>query len=183
MDYRFFILLTAKFNIEDQIAGLNCGANAYVLKPFDPDYLIAILNSQLSNRDKLRSALMHNTDSAKVEESVKNGLDKQFIEALYILMEQSISKPDMDVTEMARAMNVSRSQLYYKVKALTGETPHAFFNRYKLNIAAKWIVEDKYKISAIAQDLGFASASHFTTIFRKEFGCLPSDYKAIYMKK
>lgn len=177
-----FILLTAKFSIDDQIKGLNCGANAYVMKPFDPDYLVAILNSQLSNRNKLRDALTHNTESSIIEENIKDELDKKFIAALYDLMEKSISKPDMDVTEMAKSLNVSRSQLYYKVRALTGETPHAFFNKYKLNIAAKWIMEDKYKISAIAQDLGFVSASHFTAIFKKEFGCLPSDYKDLNSK-
>jgi len=177
-----FILLTAKGNMEDQIKGLNCGANAYVMKPFEPDYLIAILNSQLSNRNKLREALTHNTESNIVEENIKDELDKKFIASLYELMEKSVSKPDMDVTEMAKSLNVSRSQLYYKVKALTGVTPHIFFNRFKLNIAAKWILEDKYKISAIAQDLGFVSASHFTVIFKKEFGCLPSDYKELYGK-
>jgi AraC-like DNA-binding protein len=71
---------------------------------------------------------------------------------------------------------MSRTKLFYKMKALTGETPHAFFTQYKLNRAAEMILEGRYKISAIAELVGFMSASHFTTIFKKEFGCLPSEY-------
>lgn len=174
-----FILLTAKYSVEDQIKGLNAGANTYVVKPFDPDYLRAVIRSQLAIRDRTRKALGANTESSKVEDEIVNTLDKKFVADLYSLMEAGISQPDMDVPEMSKALHVSRSQLFYKVKALTGETPHAFFNQYKLNVAAEWILEDKYKISAIAQDLGFDSASYFSVLFKKQFGCLPSEYKRL----
>lgn len=177
-----FVLLTAKFSIEDQIKGLEAGANTYVVKPFDPDYLLAVIRSQLAIRDKTRIALGSSTESSKVEDKIVDTLDKKFVADLYSLMEAGISQPDMDVTEMSNALHVSRSQLFYKVKALTGETPHAFFNHYKLNVAAKWILDDKYKISAIAQDLGFLSASHFSVLFKKQFGCLPSEYKRLHAR-
>ncbi|NLZ18865.1 MAG: helix-turn-helix domain-containing protein [Bacteroidales bacterium] len=175
-----FILLTAKYTMEDQILGLDSGANAYVIKPFDPDYLLAIIKSQLQNRELMRQKLTHNTASEIATESLGNELDIKFIKSLYQLMEESLDKPDMNITDMCKALGVSRSQLFYKVKALTGETPHVFFNHYKLNIAAKWILEGKYKMAAIADDLGFSSASHFTALFKKEFGCLPSEYKSLH---
>lgn len=171
------ILLTAKYTVEDQILGLDSRANAYVVKPFAPDYLLAVIKSQLQNRELMRQKLTHNTASEAVTESIENELDAKFIKSLYQLMEASLDKPDMNITDMCKALGVSRSQLFYKVKALTGETPHTFFNHYKLNLAAQWIREGKYKIAAIAEDLGFSSASHFTALFKKEFGCLPSEYK------
>ncbi|MBQ3881323.1 MAG: helix-turn-helix domain-containing protein [Bacteroidales bacterium] len=173
-----FVLLTAKYTMEDQILGLDSRANAYVVKPFDPDYLLAIIKSQLQNRELMRQKLTHNTASEVATESMVNELDVKFVKSLYKLMEESLDKPDMNITDMSKALGVSRSQLFYKVKALTGETPHTFFNHYKLNIAAKWIIEGKYKLAAIAEDLGFSSASHFTALFKKEFGCLPSEYRA-----
>ena len=173
-----FVLLTAKYTLEDQILGLDSRANAYVVKPFDPGYLLAIIKSQLQNRELMRQKLTHNVTSEVVTESLDNELDVKFVKSLYKLMEESLDKPDMNITDMCKALGVSRSQLFYKVKALTGETPHMFFIHYKLNLAAKWIMEGKYKIAAIADDLGFSSASHFTSLFKKEFGCLPSEYKA-----
>lgn len=175
-----FILLTAKYTVDDQVLGLDSGANAYVIKPFEPDYLLAVIKSQLQNRELMRQRLTHHTAEKEVEETLVNELDKRFVKELYQLMEKSLDQPDMNVTDMCKALGVSRSQLFYKVKALTGETPHAFFNHYKLNIAAKWIMEDRYKFSAIAEDLGFSSASHFTSLFKKEFGCLPSEYKKLH---
>ena len=166
------ILLTAKYTVEDQILGLDSRANAYVVKPFAPDYLLAVIKSQLQNRELMRQKLTHNTASEAVTESIENELDAKFIKSLYQLMEASLDKPDMNITDMCKALGVSRSQLFYKVKA-----PHTFFNHYKLNLAAQWIREGKYKIAAIAEDLGFSSASHFTALFKKEFGCLPSEYK------
>jgi AraC-like DNA-binding protein len=94
-------------------------------------------------------------------------------------MKDNLTNSDVDVSYMARSLGVSRSQLFRKVKALTGETPHGFFNKYKLNVAAEWLLESKNKISVIASDLGFDSAPHFSAIFKKEFGCLPSEYKKL----
>ncbi|MBQ9174423.1 MAG: helix-turn-helix domain-containing protein [Bacteroidales bacterium] len=172
------ILLTAKYTMEDQILGLDSKANAYVVKPFDPAYLLAVIKSQLQNRELMRQKLTHNTTGETATENMENELDVKFIKSLYKLMEQSLDKPDMNITDMCKALGVGRSQLFNKVKALTGETPHNFFNHYKLNIAAKWIIEGKYKLAAIAEDLGFSSASHFTALFKKEFGCLPSEYRS-----
>ncbi len=174
-----FILLSAKYDVNDQIHGLECGANAYIVKPFDPKYLIATINSLLENQNRIRMKLMESIDSKEMSLAIENELDKRFVESLYDFMKDNLTNSDVDVSYMARSLGVSRSQLFRKVKALTGETPHGFFNKYKLNVAAEWLLESKNKISVIASDLGFDSAPHFSAIFKKEFGCLPSEYKKL----
>ena len=88
------ILVTAKVTAENQVEGLNVGADAYVTKPFDPAVLSALIQSQLKNRERVRKLLTNATTTEG--EGVDNALseqDKHFMEELYKLMEEASSKP------------------------------------------------------------------------------------------
>ncbi len=170
------ILLTAKATVEDQVEGLSCGADAYVTKPFEPPYLLALIGSQLKNREKLRAMLGESTDMEHVEENVLSPQDNAFMTELYQLMEKELSNSELDVARMTEMLHISRTKFYYKVKGLTGENPSVFFKRYKLNRAAQLLSERKYNVSEIADMTGFSTLSHFSTSFKKQFGVSPSEY-------
>lgn len=171
------ILVTAKSTIENQIEGLNSGADAYVLKPFDPAYLKALIHSLLQNREKARQILVQSTQADEVPEEVISPQDKAFMNELYAIMENELSNPELDVTHITELLHISRTKLYYKIKGLTGENPSVFFRVYKLNRAAEFIKEGKYNMSEIADMTGFATLSHFSSSFKKQFGVAPSEYK------
>lgn len=171
------ILVTAKNSVKDQVEGLNNGALAYVTKPFDPDYLLAVILSLLQNRDASRKLLQEGTLKTELdEEDTLTAQDKAFMKELYKLMEEELDNPDMDIVRLTEMMHVSRSKLYYKIKALVGENPASFFKHYKLNRAAEMIREGKYNISEIAQLTGFSNQSYFTACFKKQFGVTPKEY-------
>lgn len=170
------ILVTAKTTTESQVEGLNSGADAYVTKPFTPKVLLAMINSQLTNREKTKTILTNATETDKNVEEVLSPQDKLFMDELYHMMEQELSNSELDVNKVTKLMHISRTKLYYKVKGLTGENPSIFFKTYKLNRAATLIVEGKYNISEIAYMTGFNTLSHFSTSFKKQFGCTPSEY-------
>ncbi|WP_294082419.1 hybrid sensor histidine kinase/response regulator transcription factor [Proteiniphilum sp. UBA5384] len=170
------ILLTAKVTINDQIEGLNVGANAYVTKPFDPSYLLALVKSQLKNRDYSREILSGSTKSNTLSEEMLNSQDMAFMDSLYNLMETELSNPELNISRMTEILHISRTKFYYKVKGLTGENPNVFFKTYKLNRAAELIRERKYTMSEIADLTGFSTASHFSSSFKKKFGVSPSEF-------
>lgn len=170
------ILVTAKTTIENQVEGLNVGADAYVIKPFEPHYLMALIKSLLNNREKTRSLLSRSTQTDKMDENVLSPQDNMFMTELYHLMESEISNPELDVTRMTQLLKVSRTKFYYKVKGLTGENPSVFFKTYKLNRAAELLKEGKYTISEIADMTGFNTLSHFSKSFKQQFGIPPSEY-------
>ena len=172
------ILVTAKITAENQVEGLNVGADAYVTKPFEPAVLSALIQSQLKNRDRVRKLLTKSTTTE--DEGVNNVLseqDKHFMEELYKLMEEELSNSEIDVTRMTKMLYISRTKLYYKIKGLTGETPSNFFRTYKLNRAAELLKSGKYTIAEIADKTGFSTQSHFSVVFKKQFGVSPSEYK------
>lgn len=170
------ILVTAKTTSENQVEGLNSGADAYVTKPFTPKVLLAMINSLLTNREKAKTILNNATETDKNVEEVLSPQDKAFMDELYKIMEQELANSELDVNKVTELMHISRTKLYYKVKGLTGENPSVFFKTYKLNRASALIVEGKYNISEIAYMTGFNTLSHFSTSFKKQFGCTPSEY-------
>ena len=171
------ILLTAKATVEDQVLGLDSGADAYVTKPFEPQYVLALISSQLKNREKIRDILSEATAVEHIDEDVLSPQDNSFMNELYRLMENELSNSELDVARMTEMMRISRTKFYYKVKGLTGENPSVFFKRYKLNRAAQLMKERKFNISEIADMTGFSTLSHFSTSFKKQFGCSPSEYQ------
>ena len=181
------ILVTAKVTAENQVEGLNVGADAYVTKPFEPAVLSALIQSQLKNRDRVRKLLTSNTNSqlstlnsqledAQLEDALSEQ-DKHFMEELYKLMEEELSNSELDVTRITRLLLISRTKLYYKIKGLTGETPSNFFRTYKLNRAAELLKSGKYTVSEISDKCGFSTQSHFSVVFKKQFGVTPSEYR------
>ena len=170
------ILVTAKTTIENQVEGLNVGVDAYVTKPFEPHYLMALIKSLLNNREKTRSLLSRSTQTDKMDENVLSPQDNMFMTELYHLMESELSNPELDVTRMTQLLKISRTKFYYKVKGLTGENPSVFFKTYKLNRAAELLKEGKYTISEIADMTGFNTLSHFSKSFKQQFGIPPSEY-------
>ena len=170
------ILVTAKVAVENQVQGLGVGADAYVTKPFQPAYLLALVKSLLENREKLHRQLGSVTTAEEIAPEALSPRDAAFMKELYELMEKELANVDLDITRITELMKISRTKFYYKVKGLTGENPSVFFKRYKLNRAADLLKEGKHNMSEIAYMTGFNTLSHFSTSFKKQFGVPPSEY-------
>ena len=171
------VLVTAKTTVEDQIAGLNTGADAYITKPFEPKLLLALVNSQLQNRKKIHALLNQSTQTDAAVEKVLAPQDQRFMKELYEVMESELSNADIDITRVTEMLHMSRTKFYYKMKGLTGEKPAAFFRTYKLNRAAELLREGTCNVSEISDMTGFSSLSYFSTAFKRQFGVAPSEYK------
>ncbi len=172
------ILVTANVASRSQVKGLDSGANAYVAKPFDPEYLLAMVRSQIQNQKNIHRILSSSTQTENMDDNILSPRDKKFIDALYELMEKELSNSELNIIEIAERMYMSRTKFYYKVKGLTGENPGVFFKTYKLNRAAEMIKEGRYTISEISDMVGFSNISVFSKSFKKRFGVSPSNYKA-----
>lgn len=170
------ILLTAKSTMDDKIRGLDAGADAYIVKPFEPQLLMAQMRSLLENRNRNQQVVNLATETRTMNSNVLVGKDKILMDKIYEVMESSLSDADLNVTQISAMLGISRTKFYYKIKALTGKTPNEFFKTYKLNRSVEFIREGKYKMSVIADMVGFSSPSHFASSFKKQFGVLPSKY-------
>ncbi len=174
------ILITAKSNMNEQIAGLKLGAVAYITKPFDPFYLKAMVETQLHSMDTLRKRLGENTGTDALpakEAAALSEQDRKFMDELYALMEKRSAEMELNVTTICHDLLISQSKFNYKLKELTGDTPGTFFRKYKLNKAAQWLKDGKYNVSEVAVMTGFSTAAHFSVAFKKQFGVTPSEFQ------
>ena len=172
------ILLTAKKTLESKIDGLELGADAYVEKPFSPKHLQAQIANLLANRNKLKD-FFANSPVAHIKSIAYSKADEEFLGRLNDFITENLKDQELDVEQLARAMNMSRPTFYRKIKGVSDLSPNELINITRLKKAAELLVEGKYKIYEIADIIGFASQHHFARSFLKQFGLTPSEFQSI----
>jgi AraC-like DNA-binding protein len=169
------ILLTAKSDIQHKIKGIETGADAYIEKPFDTEYLMAMDKNLLLQRKKIREKFSDNPGQ-DMDKAVLNKKDKQFIEKIKLIIEENISSPDFSVDKLSTELGVSRSQLFRKFNALFNLKPNELIRSERLKYAKKLLQQKQYNVNEVALKAGFASTSYFITSFKKYFGETPSHF-------
>ena len=171
------ILVTAKTTLENQIEGIRTGADAYITKPFEPEYLQAVIQTQLDNRERVRRLLSKATQVEDIaEEAALSPQDSAMMKELYSLMEEELSNQELNINAITERLYISRSKFYYKIKALTGDNPNAFFKKYKLNRAVELLRSGKYNVNEVADMTGWSSSTVFGRNFKAQFGETPTEF-------
>lgn len=169
------ILLTARNTLQSKIEGLELGADAYIEKPFSPEYLQVQIANLLTNRNKIKeyfasSPLVH------IKSMAYSRADELFLERINETILKNLGDTELDVEKLARFMNMSKPTLYRKIKSLSDLSPNEIINITRLKKAAELLVEGNYKIYEVANMVGYASQTNFGRNFLKQFGMTPSDY-------
>jgi DNA-binding response OmpR family regulator len=171
------ILLTAKNTLQSKIEGLELGADAYIEKPFSPEYLRVQIANLLNNRAMIREYFA-STPMVHMKSMAWSRADELFLEKLGEVIQQNLEDADLDVEKLAQFMNMSRPTLYRKIKSISDLTPNDFINITRLKKAAELLLEGKFKIYEVALIVGYGSQTNFGRNFFKQFGKTPSEYIA-----
>lgn len=170
------ILLTARTGVSSKIEGLECGADAYIEKPFSPDQLKAQISSLLHTRDEIRRLYAGKFMTEFEPVSQHNRLDEEFILKCRDVIIAHMRDPDLSVGLLARELAMGRTLIFRKLKAVTGMTPNDFMKLIRLKEAKHMIIEGRYRITEIGFLTGFSSSSYFAKCFAKQFGILPTEF-------
>lgn len=169
------ILLTAKTENASQIEGMQSGADFYILKPFNIDFLLAAVDSQLKNRKRIQDIFM-NGQMPRLDNTEINQLDIQFLTRLNAILEKELANPDLDIQLLAQNMNLSRSAFYRKFMNLTKLSPIAYIKKYRISKSIELMSSGKYSLTEIGEMTGFGSPSYFSTAFKHEKGISPREF-------
>jgi len=167
------ILLTAKSAQKDKIEGLQRGADAYIEKPFDQNELLIRLDGLIQLRKKLQQKY---TESSAVDTAAISP-DERFLQKLYHLVKEHLGEADFTVEQLAQAADMSHTQLYRKLKALTNQTPSEYIRHIRLTAAKHLLLNSQLNISEIAYEVGFNSPNYFARVFSKSFGKSPNQFR------
>jgi ABC-type sugar transport system substrate-binding protein/DNA-binding response OmpR family regulator/nitrogen-specific signal transduction histidine kinase len=170
------IILTALNNKESYIQGLQSGADLYLTKPFSFAILLQSVKSLLYNREKLRYYYINNIH--KLDNEHNFGLFEQdFISNVNKLINQNIENSTFSVEQLADSLNISRVQLYRKMKAILGENVSDYIQNIRLEKAKSLLSDSTLTISEIAYATGFSSPNYFSTSFKNKFNNTPKAYR------
>jgi len=173
------ILLTAKTDSAHQKDGYQFGADAYITKPFDAAILEVRVDNLLNTRSNLISKFKKDIILTPKELTVTSA-DEIFLEKAIQIIEENITDPEFNVHVFTKQMNMSRSVLYRKFKALTNQSITEFIRTIKLKKAGQLIANTKMHISEIAYEVGFSDLKYFRKCFKVQFNDVPSNYRNIH---
>ena len=168
-DHIPFVFLTAKATASAKLEGIRQGADAYVNKPFSAEELRYRVRNMLSRMQKLRERYASAQAESKVEDKHPYLIKVEKIIAMHL------DDHTFNVTELCAKLNLSRSQLHRKIKALTGLGPNKFIRNYRLTEARRILRSGHSNIAEVAYQSGFTSPSYFAKCFKELFGVAPSE--------
>jgi signal transduction histidine kinase/DNA-binding response OmpR family regulator/streptogramin lyase len=170
------ILLTAKSSADHRVEGIKAGADAYLPKPLDQQYLEARIENLLETRQELRRKFEKQILVEPTEVTVTPADEKILRKAIQVV-EDNMREEEFDVARFSELIGMSQSSLKRKLKAMTGLTPQPFIQKMRMKRAARLLDSSQMRVSDVAAEVGIYDLSYFGKIFRKEFGVAPSKYE------
>jgi len=172
------ILLTALSEHEKKMEGLKSGADVYLSKPFSRAELIIRMDNIFRQKENWRR---HFTDYSGPLQMPKglNILDQKFLKQLNQLLEDKLSEEGLSINYLIKQLGLSRTQLFRKLKALTGMSAAEYIRDYRLRKAYELLKGTDVTVSEVIHQTGFNSRSYFYDSFKKKFGTSPSKVKVL----
>lgn len=176
------ILLTANDSDHVKLQGLEYGADDYMAKPFDNAMLIARVSGLIKGRHQLQ-AYFYNEVTLRANDFKIAPADSEFLNTCIASVEKHLDNPDFNVKVLAEELGMSHSNLYRKIKSISGKSASEFIRYIRLRKVAQLLISTNCNISESAYAAGFNDIKYFREQFSKLFGVKPSDYKRKYRNR
>lgn len=171
------VLLTARTAIEQNIEGLRIGADDYITKPFNTNLLISRCNNLVNSRILLQEKFSKQP-KAFAQMLATNPIDKEILDRAMSVIEKHLDDAEFNVNIFAREMAMARTNLFTKLKAITGQTPNDFILTIRLKKGALMLRNNpELNITEISDRIGFSSSRYFSKCFKDVYHVSPLAYR------
>ncbi len=169
------ILLTAITAPEIKLKGIEGGADDYISKPFEKEMLIARVKGILKTRNNLQRYFFNEItlkpNNLKISQEYK-----EFLQKCIDIVEQHLSDPEFNIKALANEIGMSHSNVYRRIKSISGQSVNGFIRFIRLRKAAELFLTTDSTVAEAAYKVGFNDLKHFREQFSKLFGFNPSGY-------
>ena len=117
------------------------------------------------------------TDNSSTDETPSTVAESAFLVRFREVVEARLEDSEVSVDDLAAEMNLSRVQLYRKVKQITGSSPVELLRTTRLKRAYQMLLTTDKSVSEVAYAVGFTAPSYFTKCFKEEYGMVPGDVR------
>ena len=171
------VLLTARTAIEQNIEGLRIGADDYITKPFNTNLLISRCNNLVNSRILLQEKFSKQPQ-AFAQMLATNPIDKEILDRAMAVIEKHLDDTEFNVATFAREMAMARTNLFTKLKAITGQTPNDFILTIRLKKGALLLRNNpELNITEVSDRIGFSSPRYFSKCFKDVYHVSPLAYR------
>lgn len=169
------LLLTALTGEEDQLRGLETGANDYVTKPCNFEILHIKIRNLLALNEKLKTTYSKQIKVLSPELKIESDNEK-LLNKVIEYIDANLTNPQLSVEALSKWVGMSRGSLYSKMLEITGETPVEFIRSVKLERAAVLLEKSDMNVAQVSYSVGFATPNYFARAFKSKYNIRPSDY-------
>ncbi|MEN8905854.1 MAG: response regulator, partial [Clostridiales bacterium] len=173
------ILLTATSSIESKIKGIDSGADDYITKPFNMEYLKRRIVNIISQRKQLKEKFAKDP-GFKPEKLTVSDNDQKLLSKVIELIEKNIKTPNYTIDDIIVELGYSRSIFFKKMKSVSGYPPKEFVRIIKMKKAAELLRDPGASVSEVSFNVGFSDPDYFRKSFKHFFGETPTSYKKKY---
>ena len=182
-DYIPVILLTAKTAIESRLQALDHGADDYVTKPFEPEYLRARVHNILTLRSQLEQSYRERLMRLEPQKGDEPILGDAFLAKLLGVMEKQLDNNTLTVDDLVDEMGMGRTVFFNKLKSMTGLSPVEFIREMRIKRAAQLLEDRQYNITEVTYMVGMNDSRYFAKCFKNTYGVTPSEYRRTALEK
>lgn len=175
------IVLSAKSSFDSKLKGLSFGADEYMSKPFSLSELLIRVRNTIAIRQKL---LLKISSSAPIEPEILGSFSPILVEKEQLFLQKvkniildNLTTESFEIDSLAVKVNLSRSQLYRKIQALTNQTPSQFIHQVRLERANELLREGNLNVTQVAYEVGYSSQSYFSKMYQEYYGYSPKKDK------
>jgi ligand-binding sensor domain-containing protein/signal transduction histidine kinase/DNA-binding response OmpR family regulator len=170
------VLLTARATLTYKHQGFETGADAYITKPFSPDYLILRVKNLIKQRENVKSYLQREA-ILEPETVIINSVDDKLLKKSMSFIEEHMANNNLSIEQISSELGLSRMHYHRKIKSLTGMAPAEFVRSIRLKRAAAILKQNKTSVKETMGMVGFENGDHFRKCFKEQFGMTPSEYQ------
>lgn len=172
------ILLSAKNTVEDQVRGIDSGAEVYITKPFRVRYLEKVVERLIKRKEDLKQYFSSAVSSFEINEGkLVHEEDKKFMEKVYQVIDSNITNPELSIETISSSLGYSTRQFYRRIKEITPKKPNDIIREYKLDIVKKLLINTNLSVEEIMDRTGFINRGNFFKIFSQKFEMTPKKYR------
>lgn len=172
------IVMSAISSVETKITCMEAGANIYIEKPFNMEYLLSCIKGILEKRKQMRSRFNSDqSDNFNAEQFELPNADVEFLRRLESVVNANLMNPEFSNKQMEELLFLSHSTLNRKVKSMLDTTPNDYLRERRLSVAAHLLENGENRVNEICYAVGFSSPSYFSKCFKNEYGVLPAEYR------
>lgn len=172
------ILLSALHHEDDQVKGIDSGADAYITKPFNVKYLEKIVYRLIKRKYELKEYYNSVFSAFQIENgNLIHQDDQDFLNKVMETIDTNIENPELSVELLSSELGYSTRQFYRKLKPITEKSPADIIKEYRLTVAERLLLTKNLTIEEIMDKTGFINRGTFYKLFSLRFGMPPRQYR------